>query len=89
MSHLVRNAAPLTAEVDGELVMLDPRSSEYFGLDAVGHRIWELLEQPTSVDLLVTQLVNEYEVDIERCRAEVTELVDFMIDAGLVDCVDA
>ena len=47
---VVRRGEPLTAEVDEELVMLDPREGRYFGADRIGRRIWELLEQPRTVD---------------------------------------
>lgn len=86
---LVRSGAPLTAEVDGELVMLDPRTSNYFGLDGVGHRIWELLEEPTTVDAMVSKLVSEYEVEPDRCTSEVAALVDELVEVGLVERIDS
>lgn len=81
---IVRSSAPLTAEIDGELVMLDPSSNAYFGLDPIGHRIWGLLERPTTIEEMVLVLVGEYEVDVDTCRRDVVALVDEMLDAGLV-----
>lgn len=80
-----RSAAPLTAEVDGELVMLDPQSNAYFGLDAIGHRIWRLLEHPTTIEAMVSALVAEYDIDSLTCDHDVSSLVDEMIEAGLVE----
>jgi hypothetical protein len=34
---VARREEPLTAPVDDELVMLDPRQSRYYGLDRIGH----------------------------------------------------
>jgi hypothetical protein len=80
---VVRSSEPLTAVVDGELVMLDARSSSYFGLDGIGTRIWELLEAPRSVDDVCTVLIEEYEVDPETCRTEVLAFITDLLDAQL------
>lgn len=79
----VRTATPLAAEVDGELVMLDPATSRYFGLADTGMRIWQLLEEPRSVDDLVATLVAEYEVEPEQCTDEVMAFLDQLEQAGL------
>ena len=84
---VVRQTHVLTSELEGELVMLDPERSEYFGLDPIGRRIWELLAEPIDVPTIVDTLLDEYEVDHDRCSREVTELVDDLIDAGLVSPV--
>ena len=80
----VRSSQPLQAEVDGEIVMLDPASSKYFGLADTGARIWELLAEPKSVNDLVAALTAEYEVDDDTCRTQVTTFLDTLGAAGLV-----
>lgn len=82
---VARRAEPLTAAVDGELVMLDPRNSRYFGLDSVGHRIWELLERPQSVGALCAALEARFDVTAEACRADVLAFLEQLADAELVD----
>jgi coenzyme PQQ synthesis protein D (PqqD) len=84
-SVVARRAEPLTAPVDGELVMLDPRRSRYFGLDAVGHRIWELLESPRSVGALCTELQREFDVDAESCQGDVLAFLEQLEKAELVE----
>ena len=83
-SVYVRSSQPLQAEVDGEIVMLDPASSKYFGLADTGARIWELLAEPRSVDDLVSALTAEYEVDDDTCRTQVAIFLDTLGAAGLV-----
>ena len=80
----VRAPTPLSAEVDGELVMLDPATSRYFGLADTGMRIWQLLEEPRSLDDVADALLREYEVDRQQCVAEVVEFVHQLESAGLV-----
>lgn len=80
---VVRSSDPLTAVVDGELVMLDARTSSYFGLDGIGTRIWDLLEAPRSVDDVCAVLIEEYDVDPETCRTEVLAFITDLLDAQL------
>jgi hypothetical protein len=82
---IARRPDPLTAPVDGELVMLDPRKSVYFGLDRIGHRIWDLLERPQSIGELCGTLEREFEVSPETCQADVLAFVDRMAQADLVE----
>jgi hypothetical protein len=83
-TRYVRSEQPLTAPVDDELVMLDTRISSYFGLDRVGRRIWELLEEPRSLDDLCAVLVTEYDIDDATCRADLTHFVESLLEKDLV-----
>ena len=82
---VARRAEPLTAEVDDELVMLDPQQSTYFGLDQIGKRIWELLERPLSVNELCSVLQGEFDVAAETCRSDVLALLEQLRDAELLE----
>jgi Coenzyme PQQ synthesis protein D (PqqD) len=85
LTVVVRSSEPLSAAVDDELVMLDLAQSRYFGLDAVGRRIWALIEEPTAVGALCTRLQGEFDVAGEKCRADVLAFLERMRDEGLVD----
>jgi hypothetical protein len=82
---IARRPEPLTARVDDELVMLDPRESRYYGLDRIGHRIWELLERPRSVSELCAALEDEFSVSPETCRADVLPFLEQLEEAELLD----
>jgi hypothetical protein len=82
---VVRRPEPLTAAVDGDLVMLDPRSSRYFALDAIGHRVWALLEQPASVAGLCQTLEAEFDVAPETCRRDVLAFLEQLERDDLLD----
>ena len=58
----------------------------YFGLNAVGARVWELLPPAlTSFDELIGKLMADYpEVDEATIRADVTELLQELEGHGLV-----
>ena len=70
-----RKPGLLFNEIDGEIVMLSIENSEYYGLEKVGSRIWELIEKPLTMKELVAKLLDEFDVDEERCWKETTDFV--------------
>ena len=74
----------LFREVSGEMVLLDMASENYFGLDTIGARIWGLLEFGVSVGEALDTLMQEYEVDRETLENDMTELLEKLVEAGLV-----
>jgi Coenzyme PQQ synthesis protein D (PqqD) len=83
-TRLLRNEETLAALVDDDTVMFSPQQDAYFGLDAVGGRVWELLERPRSIDEVCAILREEYDVDPKTCRADVAALIEQLREAKLV-----
>lgn len=67
---LQRKGDLLFNQIDGEVVMLSIENSEYYGMDKVGSRIWELLEKPVSLGTLMAKLMDEYEVSELQCTED-------------------
>lgn len=84
---LRRSDDPVTADVDGEVVMMSLARGNYYGLDAVGSRIWDLLITPLPVAELLTQLQAEYEVDADTCRRDTLLFLAELEQQGLVERV--
>ena len=59
-------------------------SENYFGLDAVGTRIWILLNEDAGLKRAFDILSDEYEVETEVLERDLLSLVERMADAGLV-----
>jgi len=78
----------LFQEVSGETVLLDLASEQYFGLDAVGTRIWALLNEGATADAVVETLLEEYEVERATLEADVAELLAGLAGAGLIRYAD-
>ncbi|SDF15675.1 lasso peptide biosynthesis PqqD family chaperone [Sporomusa acidovorans] len=74
----------VAAEMDGETVMISIENGKYYGMDAIGSRIWELLETPKSVAEVIQVLGEEYEVEQQQCQADTIEFLDFLFQEGLV-----
>ena len=64
--------------------MMSIEKGRYFGVNAVGARIWELLETPQTVEQLCARLCAEFEVDAQTCEAAVVEFTRNLIDNGIV-----
>lgn len=78
------SADVLVQEVAGEAVLLDLASEQYFGLNQVGVRVWQILTEHGSPTRAVEILLDEYEVDEETLREDVAMLVTGFLEAGLM-----
>lgn len=81
---LVRSEDVLFQEVSGEAVLLDLASEQYFGLDPVGTRIWNLLDGESGLERIHATLSDEYEADPGRIGEDLLALARALADAGLV-----
>jgi hypothetical protein len=84
-SVVVVSKDQMASDIAGETVILGMSAGRYYGLDAVGARIWQLIQTPTSVADLRRTIVSEYEVAPERCEADLLQLLEKMLAAGLVE----
>jgi hypothetical protein len=75
----------LFQEVGGETVLLDLASENYFGLDEIGTRIWGLLQSGSSIGETLDTLMEEYEVERETLEKDVGELLEKLVEAGLIE----
>ena len=85
LSVVVASKDQMASDVGGETIILGLTQGRYYGLDAVGMRMWQLIQTPAAVSDVVRALVAEYEVEPDRCEADLLRLLQKMIDAGLVE----
>lgn len=74
----------LVQELDGEAVILNLDSERYFGLDDVGTRVWLHLLEHRRLDRVCEAMQKEYDVDESKLRADILQLVEELIEAGIV-----
>lgn len=74
----------VSCDLDGEAAILNIESGIYFGLDPIGAKIWNSLQEPCSTNDLVDMILREYDVEEERCKTDIIELINDLIDNGLV-----
>ena len=62
--------------VDEEIVILNLESSQYYSLNSVAGRIWELISEGKDEEGIVKSLVAEYKVEEKAARADLKSFVE-------------
>jgi hypothetical protein len=83
-TRYVRNSKTISGRLHDELVMMDIDQGKYFSLNPVATRIWDLLLKSSEIKEVCSLLMDEYEIDAERCQTEVSELLEEMVKLGVV-----
>ncbi len=66
----------IASPVGDETVILQLKNGTYFGLDAVGTRIWEMLKDGAAPAAICAQLGKEYDVAPDVLEADVRRLLE-------------
>ena|SRR5947209_5494289 len=74
----------VSANVEDEIVILDLDGGKYYGLEGVGARVWELIQQSESLDGIRRIILEEYNVDSDEFDRDLAELLSEMADEGLI-----
>lgn len=75
--------------LDDDWLAIDAESGFCYNLNEVGGRVWRLIEPPTAIRDVCRQLAREYNVTEATCQADVFELLQQFIEAGLATVVAA
>jgi hypothetical protein len=83
-AKILRSDDLVEADIDNDKVMMHVDSGLYFGLDAVAARVWELLEQPLSINELVDSLTQEFDVEADQCRSDIESFITKLQENKLI-----
>jgi hypothetical protein len=75
----------LVRAIDDELVLLNLDNENYYGLDKVGATIWEAVAASPTVEVAVTTLLDQFDVDAETLSRDVEHLLVELSARGLVE----
>ena len=78
----------LSQEVDGETVLLDLGSENYFGLDEVATRIWQLLKDGNKLQTVFNTLLGEYDVEKKQLENDLQDHIAHLVEEGLISLTD-
>ncbi|PWQ92596.1 PqqD family peptide modification chaperone [Leucothrix pacifica] len=85
---LKRNPELLAVDMDGETVMMDMESGNYFGVNSVGSHIWEALEDENHVAAIIETVNSQFEVGTEdTVQDDVLAFLSDMVEQKLVEVV--
>lgn len=74
----------LTAHLEGEAVLLDMVSKNYFRLNDTAALIWKALERRATTTEIVTDLRDTFEIDQDEATAAIERLLTELTSAGLL-----
>jgi len=82
---LIATQDTLINVMEGESVLLNLKSENYFGLDRVGTRMWTLLTTSDSIQSAYEALLDEYDVGADKLRLDMQDLIEKLIANGLME----
>jgi len=83
-SVVVTTPDQISSDLGGESVILNMQTGVYHGLNEVGARVWDLIENPKAVKEIRQVLLEEYEVEPDVCTDDLFSLLNELKTAGLI-----
>lgn len=84
-AKVVQNKDIDASDIDGDKVMMNLERGMYFSLNSVGSKIWDIIENPTTIDEIVKTLLNEYDITEEKCKEAVVSFLKGLEVNGLIE----
>jgi len=81
---IIRDDGPISADIDGEVIMMSLERNNYYGLGETGSRIWALLETPQTPAQLCATLSGEYRVDTATCLSDIQPFLRHLLQERLI-----
>lgn len=70
--------------LDGEAVLVNLQSGEYFSLNPLGTQVWKALEEGKGPGEIGDKLVEKYEVSRDELDRDLADLVETLVAEGLL-----
>jgi Coenzyme PQQ synthesis protein D (PqqD) len=83
-----RRAGVLAQQVkpgDPTVVLLNPKSGEYYTLEAVGSRVWQLCDGKSTIAEMAATLSQEFDAPSDVIEGDIVDLVKDLLNEGLVE----
>jgi hypothetical protein len=75
----------LCREVQGESVLLQLDHGEYFGLDEVATRVWQLIVEKGDLAEVEAAMLREFDVDGALLSTDLARVVDELLAKNLIE----
>jgi hypothetical protein len=87
-SYITFSPDVLFQALKDEAVLLDMASEQYFSLNELGARMWQLLSENGDTGAVLEQLLLEYEVERAALRRDMAHWIDELVELGLASVDD-
>jgi hypothetical protein len=79
-----KNPEIIAKTVRGEMVLLNPVSGKYYGLNKVGCAFWEKIDGYRSLPQIIALLLEDFNVERERLTKDIEDLMKSLTENKLV-----
>jgi hypothetical protein len=79
-----KNPDIIWKNVKGEIVLLNPVSGKYYGLNKVGCAFWEKIDGKRSLSEITSSLLEDFNVEKERLVKDIEDLMKTLTGNNLV-----
>src|SRR4030095_8042875 len=83
-STVVAAKDQVSCDLAGEAVILDMKSGIYYVLNPVGARVWSLIQEPRTVSAVLDMLLEQYDVETDRCECDLFALLQDLATKNLI-----
>lgn len=81
---IAQKPGQIVSNMGDEKVMLSIENGKYYNLGAIGGEIWELIMDPVTVEHVVEQLLERYEIEKQTCAEQVQHFLNDLLKEGLI-----
>ncbi len=74
----------IAREVGDQLIILELTGGTYFGLDAIGARIWQLMSKGKDLAEICEDMLDEYDVSPEELKRDIIILLEELSTRQLI-----
>ncbi|MFO7612722.1 MAG: PqqD family protein [Clostridia bacterium] len=83
------NTNIILREMQGEAVLLNLETGDYFSLNHVGSEIIRCIEENMSAEEIAGKITDMYEIDLETAKSDVIALIDDLVRNNILEDLQA
>lgn len=84
-SRFVVSVDQVFCDLGGQVAILNLKTGVYYGLDPVGARVWDLLPTPKTLAQIRDAILDEYDVEPDRCERDLRDLLEELTAEHLIE----
>lgn len=81
---MIRSPQIVTTNLGSDLIALNPATGQYLALNSVAAAIFEIYSQPNTLEEVVEQLLQQYDVEPSQCAKETEACIHTMLQKELL-----
>lgn len=79
-----KNNIVYSAEINGRTIVLNMETGRFYNLDDVGFLIWQLLDNPSTLNDIISGVAKECEIPASECQDDVADFVQTLLTNNLI-----